>query len=201
MTRFVDRGAIFAAYVGIGMAATMAISFLLVIPIEPIYWALSIPAGVLIGYYANQRSDRRTGPLLRILMNGLVGGVATGVTLAALLLLVKAVFFLADTGYPDFNRTDAAGNSVPPSCATGADCVYRRYLAAGRGASLEAAGVTDARSFTGFYWSQQGSTAGLLLGIATGGALAGAGVYAVARPRRADPRRADTPSAADVPYA
>ena len=37
VTRVIDRGAITAAYVGIGMAATIAISFLLVIPIEPIY--------------------------------------------------------------------------------------------------------------------------------------------------------------------
>ena len=45
MTRVVDRGAIVAAYVGIGMAVTIAISFLLVIPIEPIYWLLALPAG------------------------------------------------------------------------------------------------------------------------------------------------------------
>jgi hypothetical protein len=36
VTRIVDRGAIVGAYVGIGMAVTIAISFLLVIPIEPI---------------------------------------------------------------------------------------------------------------------------------------------------------------------
>ena len=35
VSRFVDRGAITAAYVGIGMAVTIAISFLLIIPIEP----------------------------------------------------------------------------------------------------------------------------------------------------------------------
>ena len=34
MSRFVDRGAVVATYVGVGMAITMAISFLLVIPIE-----------------------------------------------------------------------------------------------------------------------------------------------------------------------
>ena len=61
MTRFVDRGAITAAYVGIGMAVTVAISFLLIIPIEPVVWLLALPAGLLIGYYANQRSDRRAG--------------------------------------------------------------------------------------------------------------------------------------------
>ena len=58
MTRIVERGAIVAAYVGIGMAITIAVSFLLVIPIEPIYWLLVVPAGLLIGYYANARSNR-----------------------------------------------------------------------------------------------------------------------------------------------
>ena len=45
VTRFVDRGAITAAYVGIGMAVTVAISFLLIIPIEPIVWLLTLPTG------------------------------------------------------------------------------------------------------------------------------------------------------------
>ena len=58
MSRFIDRGAITAAYVGIGMAITIAVSFILIIPIEPIIWLLTIPSGLLIGYYANQRSDR-----------------------------------------------------------------------------------------------------------------------------------------------
>jgi hypothetical protein len=194
VTRIVDRGAIFAAYVGIGMAATLAVSFLLVIPIEPIYWALSIPAGLLIGYYANQRSDRRAGPWLRIGANGLVAGLATGITLAVLLLLVKAIFFFADTGYPDFNRADAANNPIPPYCTTGADCVYQRYLAGGRGDALLDAGVTDAATFTGFYWNQQLSTAGLLFGVATGSAIAGAGLYGILRPRPVVPRSADAAS-------
>src|SRR3989337_1629046 len=55
VTRVVDRGAITAAYVGIGMAVTVAISFMLIIPIEPIVWLLTLPSGLLIGYYANQR--------------------------------------------------------------------------------------------------------------------------------------------------
>ena len=67
VSRFVDRGAITAAYVGIGMAVTIAMSFLLIIPIEWVVWILAIPAGLLIGYYANQRSDRRAGPWSRIL--------------------------------------------------------------------------------------------------------------------------------------
>ena len=68
MNRFVDRGAITAAYVGIGMAVTVAISFLLIIPIEPVVWLLALPSGLLIGYYANQRSGRGPGPWWRLLV-------------------------------------------------------------------------------------------------------------------------------------
>ena len=75
MKRFVDRGAITAAYVGIGMAITVAISFLLVIPIEPIVWLLALPSGLLIGYYANQRSGRGAGPWRRLLGNALFAGL------------------------------------------------------------------------------------------------------------------------------
>ena len=91
MSRFVDRGAITAAYVGIGMAITIAVSFILIIPIEPIIWLLTIPAGLLIGYYANQRSDRRAGPWGRIVLNAAFAGLVTGLTLAAFLLLPRAV--------------------------------------------------------------------------------------------------------------
>ena len=48
MSRFVDRGAVTAAYVGIGMAITIAVSFILIIPIEPIIWLL-FGQGILIG--------------------------------------------------------------------------------------------------------------------------------------------------------
>src|SRR6478672_9372743 len=89
------------AYVGIGMALTIVISFLLIIPIEPIVWLLALPSGLIIGYYANQRSDRRFGPWRRVLANGLFAGLVTGLTIAILLLGVKALFFFADNGYRD----------------------------------------------------------------------------------------------------
>ncbi len=184
MTRFVDRGAITAAYVGIGVAVTVAISFLLIIPIEPVVWLLALPTGLLIGYYANQRSDRRRGPLRRIVLNGLFAAIVTGATAAVLLLGVKGLFFFADNGYRD---TSAGG---PISCAPGADCVYQRYLLVedgGRVAALEAAGVTDAASFTSFYWAQQLTVAGLILGITTVGGLGGALLYAAFRPKPSDP--------------
>jgi hypothetical protein len=191
MTRFVDRGALTAAYVGIGMAVTIVISFLLVIPIEPIVWVLTLPSGLLIGYYANQRSNRGGGPWGRILIDGLFAAVVTGLTTAVLLLGVKSIFFFADTGYPDFNRVDPkTGIPIPPTCATGAACVYARYLAldgGARGAELQAAGLTDPASFTGFYWSQQFTAAGLILLVTTAGGLGGAALYGLTRSKPTAP--------------
>jgi hypothetical protein len=180
VTRFVDRGAITAAYVGIGMAVTIAISFLLIIPIEPIVWLLTIPSGLLIGYYANQRSNRRAGPWGRILVNGVFAAFVTGLTAAILLLGVKALFFYGDNGYRD------ASAGGPIACASGPECVYQRYLIVEDGArapALEAAGVTDAASFTAFYWSQQFTVAGLIVVVTTAGGLGGAMLYGVFRPK------------------
>ena len=183
MSRLVDRGAITAAYVGIGMAVTIVASFTLIIQFEWIIWILALPAGLLIGYYANERSDRRAGPWLRILGNGLFAAVVTGLTVAAMLLLIKVIFFFADSGYPDFNRVDADRQPIPPYCDSGGDCVYQRYLTAGRGPELEAAGIVDVASFTSFYWSEQLSSAGTILVLSGLGGLGGAGLYGVFRPK------------------
>jgi hypothetical protein len=185
VTRLVDHGAIFAAYVGIGMAVTIAISFLLVIPIEPIYWLLALPAGLLIGYYANQRSDRRTGPWSRIVANAAFAGLATALTFAAFIFVVKALFFFGDNGYPDFNRIDAKTHQpVPPYCDDGAGCVYARYLAQGNGPAFAAAGINDAAAFTSFYWRQQVASAGTVLVLTFVGGLGGGALYGVFRPKR-----------------
>jgi hypothetical protein len=183
VTRFVDRGAIAAAYVGIGMALTIAVSFLLVIPIEPILWLLALPAGLLIGYYANQRSDRRLGPWRRILANAALAGVATALTMAALLLVIKALFFFADSGFPDFNRVDETGTAIPPYCESGANCVYSRYVADGRGVDLASIGATDTATFTSFYWNQQFATSLFLILITTGGGVGGGLLYGLFRPK------------------
>ena len=78
------------------MAVTIAISFVPGDPIEAIVWLLALPSGVMIGYYANARSDRRNGPWHRILTNALFAGAVTGLTMALILLGTKALFFYAD---------------------------------------------------------------------------------------------------------
>ena len=101
----------------------------------------------------------------------------TAVTFAVFLLAVKALFFYADSGYRDASQ----GGSI--TCSTGADCVYRRYLESERGSELAAAGVTDAASFTQFYWNQQFQTAGLMLVLCVAGSLVGAFMYGATRPK------------------
>jgi hypothetical protein len=179
--RIADRGAIAAAYVGIGMAVTIVASFTLIIPIEGLIWLFALPSGLLIGYYANQRSNRRAGPWRRIISNGVFAAFATGVALVALLLLLKALFFFADNGY----RDPGLGGSI--SCSTGADCVYQRYLDDGRGDVLAAAGVTDAASFTSFYWGDQLSTSTIVFALTLVGGLGGAALYGLARPKPVTP--------------
>ncbi len=190
MSRIADRGAIAAAYVGIGMAITIGVSFLLFIPIEPVVWLLALPSGVLIGYYANARSNRRFGPWPRILSNALFASVVTGLTAVLLLLSIKALFFYADNGY----RDPGQGGSL--TCQAGADCVYQRYLDAGRGPDMTAIGVSDAASFTTFYWGEQFGTAGSVFGLTVVGGLIGGGLYGVFRPKpETTQQNAVTPSA------
>jgi hypothetical protein len=178
VNRFIDRGAITAAWVGLGMAVTIGVSFLLVIPIEPIYWLLALPAGLLIGYYANARSERAGGPWRRLLANAVFAGLVTGITYAVLLLGVKALFFNIDGGYRD---TSEGG---PITCQTGADCVYRRYLAAKQGPALEAHGVHDMATFTSLYWGEQASTCLTVFGLSVGGAIGGGLMFGAANRRK-----------------
>lgn len=184
-----DRGAITAAWVGVGMAVTIGVSFLLVIPIEPVYWYLALPAGLLIGYYANARSLRAGGPWARVIVNGVFAGLVTGITYALLLLAIKVLFFSVDGGYRD------ASTGGPLTCRTGADCVYQRYLAAGQGPDFVAAGITDVASFSSFYWGQQLGNAGLTLLLSTGGALGGALIFGVANRRKPEEQATGAPRA------
>jgi hypothetical protein len=135
--------------------------------------------GMLIGYYANARSERFGGPWGRVLLNALLAGLVTGLTYAVLLVGVKAIFFNADGGYRD------ASAGGPITCQAGADCVYQRYLAVpGRKEAFEAAGITNVDQFTKLYWSEQLSTSGLMVGLSLAGSLAGGLMYGAANRRR-----------------
>ena len=101
----------------------------------------------MIGYYANARSRRIRGEWRRIIPNALLAGVVTGISLAALLLATKALFFYADNGYPEFNRVQD-GVAVGETCATGAGCVYRRYPRPTPTSSRPPASPTPRRSRT-----------------------------------------------------
>lgn len=185
MSRLVDRGAIFAGWVGIGMAAVIVLSFELVIPLQAVVFLCAPLAGLLIGYYANSRSEigPRAGdaPLRwpRMLGNALYAGLVTGLSLAILYGAVRLLFFYADQGYQPNGQGGAA------TCRAGADCVFQRYLAdPSSAAELRNAGVTDAAQFETYFLRQQWDGALTLVLWTTLPALAGGAMYAASRPRR-----------------
>jgi hypothetical protein len=168
--RFIDKGAVFAGWVGVGMALVIAIAFELIVAVQSIVFIVAPIAGILIGGYANQRSSRWR-PRHRVVANSLYAGIVTGVALALMYALLRLVFIYGDTGYPDFNRTDVNGQPTGIQCATGPDCTYQRYLAAGRGDELAAAGVTDGASFGSFVLREQAQGALILIVLTATGAL------------------------------
>ena len=61
--------------------------------------------------------------------------------------------------------TTADGGPIA-GCQTGADCVYQRYLAEGKGPEFEAAGITTSATSRPFYWREQLGTAGTVFVLA-----------------------------------
>ncbi|MEY4388329.1 MAG: hypothetical protein RLZZ432_48 [Chloroflexota bacterium] len=182
MSRFVDRGATVAAYVGIGMALTIAVSFLMVIPLDIAYLAFAPLSGLLIGWYGNQRAEQLRSRPGRVLANAAWSGTWTALTFALLFLAVKLFFFSLDPGY----RDERSGGAL--SCAAGPACVYARYQAAAGGPeALDAAGVTDLATFTSWYWEGQAGSARLLIGATLVGAVVGGLLYLPGAPRAPRP--------------
>ncbi len=136
--RFVDRGAVFAGYVGIGMALVIAIAFALIIPVQSVVFVAAPIAGLIIGGYANNRSARWR-PMRRVFLNAAWAGLVTGLSLAVMYLILRLLFVFADTGtMPD-------GTTL--HCSMGPDCTYQRYLQDSTLApSLVEAGITDGPS-------------------------------------------------------
>ena len=176
--RFLDRGAVFAGWVGLGMALVIAIAFELIVAIQPIVFLIALPAGALIGAYANVRSERWRPPG-RVLTNSAYAGLVTGIGLAVLYVAIRLLFIFADTGY----RVESQGGQL--TCAPGPACTYERYVAAGRGPELAASGVTDAAAFEAFVLGEHLAGGLTLIVLSAGGALLAGGLRATRTPPRA----------------
>lgn len=178
MGQFVDRGAVFAGWVGVGMAAVIVLSFELVLPLQSIVFLMAPFGGMLIGYYANTRGSSPVERWSRIASNAVYAGIVTGVSLALLYAAVRFLFFFADTGYQP-NAPNAA-----QTCRTGADCVYQRYLSDPTYAQLvRDQHITDPESLQAYFVRQQldGGVALVLLTVGT--SVFGGVLYGASRPR------------------
>ena len=172
--QFVDRGAVFAGYVGIGMAVVIAIAFALIIPVQTIVFVAAPFAGVIIGGYANNRSARWR-PMRRVFLNAAWAGFVTGLSLAIMYVILRLLFVFADTGtMPD-------GTTL--HCTMGPDCTYQRYLQDPTLAPyLADGGITDGASMGAAVIHDQ-LTGGLIIVLSVvAGAVVAAGVRSLRKP-------------------
>jgi hypothetical protein len=167
VSRLVDAGAVFAGWVGIGVSFVIVVAFALIIPFQLLVFVLAPFIGLLMGWYANARSERRR-PRLRVLLNAAWAGVPTALALAGLYLAIRLLFIYADTGaLPDGTNLD---------CRAGPDCTYTRHVVEGRGPELAQQGITDAATFEAVALREHAfGAAGLLLLTLAGAVVAGAG--------------------------
>ena len=168
-----DRGAIFAAMVGLGMSVTIAISFGLIVAIQALVFISAPLAGLTIGWYANHKSFRWR-PRWRLFANAEFAGAVTGLSLALFYVGIRLLFIYADSGY----RPEPQGGQF--DCSNGPECTYVRFLeeeerriAAGEIDLVRLAdeGITDAQSFESAVWRWQGETVLILTGLTLIGAL------------------------------
>lgn len=177
-----DRGAIYAAMVGLGMAVTIAISFELVVAIQALVFISAPFAGLIIGYYANNKS-LRWRPRWRLFTNAGFAGAITGLSLALMYVGLRLLFIYLDSGY----RPETMGGQL--DCSRGPECTYMRLIEDDdRRAALDDEGITDATSYESFVWQTSGEWTLMLTLMTLGGALVAAGWRAVREP----------PSAADI---
>ena len=175
--RFIDRGAVFAGWVGIGMAVVVAICFELIIPVQVIVFLLAPVMGFVIGVYANVRAERWR-PRGRVLANAVYAGTITALTITLFYVAVRLVFIYGDGGsLPD-------GSSL--QCRTGPDCVYQRLLLeeqhTGHSGDLAAEGITDAPSLEAFAWRGLASTGATLFVLTVAGSVVGGFARSVVTP-------------------
>lgn len=171
MSRFLDRGAIVAGWIGIGVAVVLVIALGLVIAIPALVTLSALPAGAVIGAYANTRAGRRR-PAWRVVLNAAWAAAVTGLALAVFYVGIRLIFLYADTGrLPDDTQLD---------CRTGPGCVYARYVAQGYGPQLAVDGIVDAATYEAAALGELVSAAGVLIGLTVAGAAIAGAVQAVA---------------------
>jgi hypothetical protein len=168
-----DRGALYAAMVGLGMAVTIAISFELVVAIQALVFVAAPFAGAIIGFYANQKSERWR-PRWRLFANAAFAGLVTGLSLALMYIGLRLLFIYADSGY----RPEPMGGQL--DCVTGPSCTYARLVDDGRGDELASGGIADPATFEAAVWRWQGDTVLILTLLTLAGAL-GAAAWRAAR--------------------
>lgn len=167
-----DRGAIYAAIVGLGMAVTIAISFELVVAIQALVFISAPFAGLTIGWYANHKS-LRWRPRWRLFSNAAFAGLVTGISLALMYVALRVLFIYADSGY----RPEPMGGQL--DCSTGPGCTYARFIEdEEQREALAGEGITDVASFEAAVWRWQGETVLMLTLFTLGGALVPAAVRA-----------------------
>jgi hypothetical protein len=163
--RVLDRGAIYAAIVGLGMAVTIAISFELVVAIQALVFISAPFAGLTIGWYANHKS-LRWRPRWRLFTNAAFAGAVTGISLALMYVALRLLFIYADSGY----RPEPLGGQL--DCSTGPECTYARFIDdEDQREALEEEGITDVDAFEAAVWRWQGETVLMLTVFTFGGAL------------------------------
>ncbi len=163
--RLWDRGARMAGYVGLGMALVIVIAFGLIIPVQTVVFLLCLPMGLLIGVYANVKSERWR-PRSRVFANSLYAGIVTGIGIAVLYTVIRLVFVYGDSGaLPD-------GTSL--TCRTGPDCTYQRYVALGQADELATLGITDGPTYEAAAWRELLASGTGMFVLTLGGALIGA---------------------------
>jgi hypothetical protein len=146
------------------MALVLAMAFELIIPVQTVVFVLAPLMGVLIGVYANVRSERWR-PRGRVLLNSAYAGIVTGVAIAVLYVLLRLVFIYGDTGaLPD-------GTSL--TCQTGPDCIYQRYVRDGQAEELAGLGITDAASLEAADWRELFVAGTSLVVLTFAGAIVG----------------------------
>lgn len=190
--RFVDRGSVFAGWVGIGMAIVVVIAFALIIPVQTLVFGAAPLCGVVIGNYANNRSGRWR-PMRRVFANAAWAGLVTGTSIALMYLAIRLLFVFGDTGQmPDGSMVTTGTNAdgTPIACAPGPDCTFHRYLTdpalAETGQDLLAQGITDGDSFARAFVGQLVAGGVWIVVLTVAGAVVAGGI----RSLRAVPKEA-----------